>query len=172
MSSPLSADIARFLLRELDALRRELAAYPDEELIWSVPPGAPNSAGTLALHMAGNLQHYIGALLGDSDYVRDRDAEFATRDLSRQTLLDQVAAAEDTIAAVLPALAESRLEEPFPEAMRGETLSTREALLQLALHLAYHLGQVDYHRRLLTGDGASIDALSPVALRAPDSDDV
>ncbi|MDT8341697.1 MAG: hypothetical protein RQ751_09320, partial [Longimicrobiales bacterium] len=67
------------LLRDLAALRRELLAYPDESQIWALPPGAPNSAGTLALHMAGNLHHFVGAVLGGEGYVRDREAEFADR---------------------------------------------------------------------------------------------
>ena len=166
MPSDLPAEIARFLLRELDSLRREIEAYPDEELIWSLPPGAPNSAGTLTLHVSGNLQHYVGTILGGTDYTRDRDAEFETRGLSRQSLLDHVASAERAIVSVLPTVPESILADPFPEPMRGETLTTREALLHVAVHLAYHVGQVDYHRRLLTGDTKGVDALSPVALKA------
>ena len=73
MPSNLPAEIARSLLRELDTLRREVEAYPDDESVWGLPPGAPNSAGTLTLHLAGNLQHYVGALLGGTGYVRDRD---------------------------------------------------------------------------------------------------
>ena len=165
MSSELPSAIARFLLRELDSLRREIEAYPDEELIWSVPPGAPNSAGTLTLHLSGNLQHFVGTILGGTDYVRDRDAEFATRGLSRQSLMDHVASAEGTIASVLPTLGESVLADPFPESMRGETLSTREALLHVTVHLAYHVGQIDYHRRLVTGDTRGVDVLSPDALK-------
>ena len=140
MPSNLPAEIGRSLLRELDTLRREVEAYPDDESVWGLPPGAPNSAGTLTLHLAGNLQHYVGALLDGTGYVRDRDAEFATRGLTRQTLIDHVASAERAIASVLPTLPESRLTDPFPEAMRGETLSTREALLHVATHLAYHIG--------------------------------
>ena len=120
------------------------------------------------MHVCGNLQHYVGTILGGTGYVRDRDAEFATRDLSRQSLTDHVASAERAIASTLPTLAESKLADPFPEPIRGETLSTREVLLQVAVHLAYHLGQVDYHRRLLTGDNTGVDALSPVGLKPQD----
>ena len=135
-------------------------------MIWSLPPGAPNSAGTLTLHLSGNLQHYVGTVLGGTDYVRDRDAEFATRGLSRQNLIDHVALAERAVASVLLTLPESILSDPFPEPMRGETLSTREVLLHIAVHLAYHVGQINYHRRLLTGDAAGVDAISPVALKS------
>lgn len=156
--------IEHFLRRELRSVRLELEAYPQESLIWSLPPGLPNSGGTLALHLAGNLRHYVGAVLGGDGYVRDRDAEFATRDVSRPDLLEHIVAAEQAIRSVLPELAESTLDEPFPEQMRGVTVSTRQALLQLAVHLAYHLGQVDFHRRLLTGDAKGVDAMSAVAL--------
>lgn len=162
--SDLTAEIALFLLRELDSLRRELEAYSDERLIWHVPRGAPNSAGTLALHLAGNIQHYIGALLGDTGYSRDRDAEFATRDLPRADLLEHVTAARRTVASVLPEVADSSLGEPFPEPMRGVTLTRRQALLHVAAHLAYHVGQIDYHRRLVTEDASGIDAVSPALL--------
>jgi hypothetical protein len=90
------------------------------------------------------------------------------RDLSRKSLIDHVASAERAVATVLPTLGEPTLADPFPEPMRGETLSTRQALLQTVVHLAYHLGQVDYHRRLLTGDVTSVDALSPAAINARD----
>jgi uncharacterized damage-inducible protein DinB len=166
MSLEFPAEISRFYLRELDSLRREIEAYPDDESIWRLPPGAPNSAGTLTLHVCGNLQHYLGALLGGTGYVRDRDAEFATRDLSRGSLIDHVSATERAISSSVPTIGRLVLADPFPEPIRGETLSTREALLHLATHLAYHIGQVDYHRRLVSRDPKGIDAISPIELKA------
>lgn len=166
MSSDLSSELARFLLRELETLRRELEAYPEDGLVWSSPPGAPNSAGTLALHLAGHIQHHVGAVLGGTSYARDRDSEFATRGLSRQSLLARLAEAERAVASVLPGMTDSSLNEVFPDPLRGVQVTTREALLQVATHAAYHVGQVDYHRRLVTGDSAGVDAVSPVLLRA------
>lgn len=156
--------LENFLLRELRTLRLELEAFPDERQIWALPPGLPNSSGTLALHLAGNLQHYIGALLGQTGYVRNRDYEFAARDLPRQTLLDEISRAEAAIRATLPGLTEAQLSQEYPEALRGHFLETREFLLHLAVHLAYHLGQVSYHRRLVTGNAQGVGALSPVEL--------
>src|ERR1041384_649946 len=83
MSSNLAPMIEHFLLRELRSLRLELEAYHDESLIWAQPAGLPNSTGTLALHLAGNLRHYVGAVLGGNGYIRDRDLEFSARGLSR-----------------------------------------------------------------------------------------
>jgi hypothetical protein len=160
------SEITRFLLRELAALRRELEAYPEDGLVWSLPPGAPNSAGTLALHLSGHIQHYVGAVLGGTSYLRDRDAEFATRGLPRRDLLANMAEAERAVVAVLPGIANSSLNGVFPERLRGVKVTTREALLQVATHAAYHVGQVDYHRRLVTGDSAGVDAVSPVLLSA------
>jgi len=158
--------IGGFLLRELRALRRELEAYPDEQLIWVLPPGLPNSAGTLALHLAGNLRHYVGAILGGTGYIRNRDEEFAARNVPRAALLDQLAEAEKVIEATLPQLSAEQMAEPFPEPIRDHHLQTDEFLVQLAVHLAYHLGQVSYHRRLVTGDVQGVDALSAAELVA------
>ncbi len=165
MVYPLAVTVEHFLLRELRSLRLELEAYPDERLIWSLPPGLPNSAGTLALHLAGNLRHYIGALLGGTGYVRNRDEEFSARGLPRAVLLDHIAEAETAIRATLPGLTETRLSQPFPEAIRDYHLETGEFLIHLAVHLGYHLGQVSYHRRIVTGDVKGVGALSAAELR-------
>lgn len=153
--------LEQFLLRELQTLRREVEAYPDEESIWTLPPGAPNSGGTLVLHLAGNIQHYIGALLGDTGYVRDRDAEFSARGLNRARLLAEITAAESAVRSTLPRVTDDQLGEPFPEPLRGHTIETGEFLIQVAVHLGYHLGQLSYHRRLVTGDARGVDALAP-----------
>lgn len=164
MTNHLPVSIGHFLQRELRSLRRELEAYPDEELLWALPPGLPNSAGTLALHLAGNLRHYIGALLGGDGYVRNRDEEFAARDIPRAVLLEQIAAAAAAVESTLPRLSEEQMALPFPEPIREQHLQTGELLIQLAVHLAYHLGQVSYHRRLVTGDVQGVGALSAADL--------
>jgi hypothetical protein len=156
--------ISRFLRRELRSLRLELEAYPDETLIWALPPGLPNSAGTLALHLAGNLRHYVGALLGGTGYVRNRAEEFAARNVPRAVLLEQIAAADEAIEATLPRLGDEQMSQPFPESIRDLHLRTDEMLEQLAVHLGYHLGQISYHRRLVTGNAEGVGALSPAEL--------
>jgi len=166
MATHLPLLIGPFLRRELRSLRLELEAYPDEQLIWSLPPGLPNSAGTLALHLAGNLRHYVGALLGGNGYIRNRDEEFAARDVPRAVLLEQIAAADEAIESTLPHLTEAQMSQPFPEAIRDHHLQTDEMLTQLAVHLAYHLGQISYHRRLVTGNAQGVGALSAAELVA------
>jgi len=158
--------IGFFLRRELRSLRLELEAYPDERLLWALPPGLPNSAGTLALHLAGNLRHYVGALLGGTGYVRNRDQEFAARDVPRAEILARIAEAEAALESTLPRLSEEQMSLPFPEPIRDQHLETGELLVQLAVHLAYHLGQVSYHRRLVTGDVQGVGALSAAEIVA------
>ncbi len=165
MSASLTASLLPFFLRDLDSLRRELEAFEKDEQIWMLPEGLPNSAGTLVLHLAGNLQHYIGHHLGNTNYVRDREAEFALRNVSRQKLLDQIATTEQVIQHVLPAVNDEDLDTLFAEPIRdGMYISIKDLLLQLAVHLSYHLGQVSYHRRLVTGNATGVGALSITTL--------
>jgi Protein of unknown function (DUF664) len=147
------------LLRELAAVRRSVEAYPDDASIWRLPPGLPNAGGTLALHVAGNLQHYVGAVLGGTGYVRDRDAEFSRRDVPRDELLAELDAASDAVERTLAALPDDGLLGVYPERFAGRAFQTGDFLVHLASHLAYHLGQLDYHRRSITGDRASIGAV-------------
>ncbi len=158
-------DVRRLLLRDLTTVRLELLAYPDARMIWALPPGVPNSAGTLALHVAGNLRAYVGAVLGGSGYVRDRDREFAARDLPLSTLLDELADAERQVEAALSALAPARLAELWPEEVAGVRLPVGRFLLHLTVHLGYHLGQLDYHRRLVTGQGRGVGAVAVQVLQ-------
>ena len=152
-------DLKRILLRDIDTLRREIELYPDDDLVWREVPGLPNSGGTLVLHLAGNLRHYFGAAYGKSGYVRDRPAEFSTRGVSRAELVRIIAAAHAEVGEALAHMDPAVLEETYPEALRGETLPTGLFFLHLAVHLTYHLGQLDYHRRVVTGDPASAGAL-------------
>jgi uncharacterized damage-inducible protein DinB len=157
----LIADLQRIVPRDVDTLRREIELYPDDESVWREVPGLPNSGGTLVLHLAGNLRHYFGAVLGKSGYVRDRPAEFSTRGVSRQELLQLVVAAHAEVTDALARLDPARLEEPYPEPLRGQSYPTGLYLMHLAVHLTYHLGQLDYHRRAVTGNSASAGALPP-----------
>ena len=164
MSTAITTDLARHILRDLKSVKDELNAYPDDATVWAMPPGAPNSGGTLALHMAGNLQHFIGAGLGQKGYVRDREGEFGRRDVPRAELIAEVERAEKVIADVLLEAPSSMLDGDFPLAVGGRHLPRQLFVLHLTGHLSYHLGQLDYHRRLVTGDGTSVGALSPFAL--------
>ena len=140
------------LQRELQALQREIALFPDDESVWRVLPGVTNSAGNLALHLAGNLRHFVGATLGNTGYVRDRPAEFSCRTGSRADViaaLDQaIVDVRDTLAQISPA----RWQEEFPIAVGNVHAPTGRYLVHFCAHAAFHLGQVDYLRRVLTGE--------------------
>ena len=154
--------IATILDRDLRALRREIEAYPDERGLWAQVPGVSNVAGTLALHLAGNLQYYIGAVLGGTGYVRDRPAEFARRDVPRSELLREIDAARTAVSRALGDAVD--VDGEFPEPIAGKRVRTGDYLIHLATHFAYHLGQLDYHRRMVTGQDKGVDAMRPTEL--------
>jgi hypothetical protein len=156
--------IGAILNRDLSALRREVEAYPNERDLWRAVPGLTNVAGTLVLHLAGNLQHYLGARLGGTGYVRDRPAEFARRDVSRSELVREIEAARAAVRAGLAGLTEPELRAEFPEAIGESRIQTGEYLVHLTVHFAYHLGQVDYHRRVVTGMASAVGAMRPAEL--------
>ena len=142
--------------RDLTRVNTELSQYRDEQLIWAVPPGIANSAGNLCLHLIGNLNTYVGGELGQTGYVRQRDLEFSLRDVPRPVLLAQLNETITTVNRTLTALDESVLDEEYPLLVFEKKTSTGYLLVHLATHLAYHLGQINYHRRLVEGD--AIDA--------------
>jgi uncharacterized damage-inducible protein DinB len=146
-------------LREISTLERELNLYPDDATVWKELPGLPNSTGTLILHLAGNLQHFIGATLGNTGYLRNREAEFSNRDIPRTKLKDELTNTTHAVNATFATLSENQLEEVYPLSINGVQLTTALTLLHLSNHLAYHLGQIDYHRRAVTGDKVSANAV-------------
>ena len=160
----ITAWIASLMSRELASYSRELDLFPEEALIWATAPGVANSAGNLALHVAGNLQHFVGATLGDTGYVRDRNFEFSARGLSREALHAELSTASRVVTAVLGSFPESRLQEIYPDILGGVRLPTGLFLQHLSNHLAFHLGQVGYLRRVLTQSNESSGALSMKAL--------
>jgi len=156
--------LRRVLLRELRTIQAELDAYPDDASVWRCPPGIENSAGTLTLHLVGNLRHFVGARLGGTAYVRDRDEEFSARDLSRHELRARIAAAMTEVDAALATLDPAVLTAEFPDPVGGVRLATGQFLLHLTAHCGYHLGQLDYHRRIVTGQSRGVGAVAPAAL--------
>jgi len=152
--------ITTVITRELKALRREIESYPSEDDLWEIPAGIANPGGNLALHLAGNLQYFVGNVLGKNGYVRNRDAEFGSRDVPRAELLREI---DNAIAAVhlgMSMIAEADLAKPFPEQVGGVSSTTGAFLAHFATHLAYHLGQVDYHRRIMSGEGKTVKAMT------------
>jgi uncharacterized damage-inducible protein DinB len=162
----LRSAVQTILLRELAAVRRSVEAYPDDASVWAERAGLPNTAGTLVLHIAGNLQHFVGAVLGNTGYRRDRDAEFARRGVPRDALLAEIDAASAAVERGLGGLEDEddALVRPYPERVAGREVATGDYLVHLCSHLAYHLGQIDYHRRVVTGTRAGVAAVAPQEL--------
>lgn len=135
--------------KELLKLKTEIESYKQESNLWRIEKNIANSGGNLCLHLIGNLNTYIGATLGQSGYVRNRDAEFSLKNIPRQELIQKI---EDTIRmidSVLPKIKPDQLEKEYPMIVLKEPTSTEYFLAHLATHLTYHLGQINYHRRLI-----------------------
>ena len=145
----LTQNLTVIITRDLQKLKSELELYQDEANIWKVDKNIANTAGNLCLHLVGNLNTYIGATLGNTGYVRDRDAEFSLKNVSRKELTKKIEATIAMINTVLPAVDEKTLNDEYPMLVLKEKTSTEYFLVHLAVHLGYHLGQVNYHRRLL-----------------------
>jgi len=150
---PITAEIAALYRRDLPKLAQQLDAFDDQQL-WAVLPGVTNSAGNLLLHLNGNLREFIGRQIGGVAYQRDRPREFAARDVPRAELAGELASLPAVITGVLESLTESWWDEVFPEQVGGASVSNRQFVVHLYGHFNYHLGQIDYVRRVLTGDGA------------------
>ena len=160
-------DVRRILIRELEAMAREVELFPDDDVLWRTVPGVTNSAGNLALHACGNLKHFVGAVLGGTGYVRDRPAEFAARSGRREDVARQVRETADVVAKALARVPPSALAAPYPEPHDGVQLPSGRFLLHLCVHLAFHLGQAGYLRRVLTADTRTSGAVSLKALSDP-----
>lgn len=147
----LSTYILRVLVRDLEGLRSEIEAYPSSDQLWELPPGISNSGGTLALHLVGNLRHFIGAVIGGSGYERDRPGEFQDRDLPKSEVSALIDPTIEEISKTLDGLTDQDLSAAYPVEVGGVRLDTGQFLVHLAGHFSYHLGQVNYHRRLISG---------------------
>lgn len=135
--------------RDLNRLKQEIEQYKDEQTIWRIDKDIKNSAGNLTLHLIGNLNHFIGVVLGKTDYMRNRDLEFSMKDVPRSELVTKIEETASMIEKVLSKLPETVLPEEYPVIVFDKKTSTQFMLVHLVTHLNYHLGQINYHRRLL-----------------------
>lgn len=141
--------LEELITRDLSTLKREIEQFETEADMWLVRGDIPNSAGNLCLHLVGNLRYFFGTVLASTEYVRDRDREFSNRNVSRAELLAGIDAAAADVSAALRGLTEEDLAENYPIDVFGRPMTTAFFLTHLASHLGYHLGQINYHRRLL-----------------------
>jgi len=134
--------------RNLETLREEILTYKDEDDLWKLHGDIKNTPANLALHICGNLKHFIGATLGNTGYVRDRDNEFTVKGLSREELLKEIDSTIGVITPVLESLTRDDLNKAFPLDNFGEGRTVGGVITFLMFHLGYHLGQINYHRRM------------------------
>ncbi|MGC3943691.1 MAG: DUF1572 family protein [Chryseolinea sp.] len=141
--------LKKLFARDLSKLRTEIASYKHEANIWKIEKNIANSGGNLCLHLVGNLNTYIGKELGGTNYVRDRPAEFALKDIPKARLLMMIDDTMKVVDAALDHVSEEDMQQQYPILVFEEMTSTEYMLIHLATHLTYHLGQVNYHRRLI-----------------------
>lgn len=145
----LTHTLIKLFKRDLNALKTEVNSYKDEKNLWIVTKDISNSSGNLCLHLIGNLNHFIGATLGNSGYVRQRDLEFSLKDIPKSELIMQINDTIDVVEKILSDLTEEDLQKEYKRRVFEDTMTTAYFLVHLSMHLAYHLGQINYHRRLL-----------------------
>ncbi|MDB5003435.1 MAG: hypothetical protein JWQ34_1660 [Mucilaginibacter sp.] len=143
------AVLKKLFLRDLAKLKTEIELYQDEKNIWRIDKQITNTAGNLCLHLIGNLNTYIGAELGQIGYIRDRPLEFSARNIPRAELLRGIYETSLMLADTFGKLTDKQLDEEYPQEVMDVKVTTGYFLTHLAMHLSYHLGQVNYHRRLL-----------------------
>ncbi|HZY80211.1 MAG TPA: DUF1572 family protein [Cyclobacteriaceae bacterium] len=138
--------LANFYERDLRRLIEEINSFKNEENIWKTAGSVKNSCGNLVLHIVGGSNFLIGRQLGKTDYVRNRDQEFAMKGVPRRELISQL---EQLVFLITTTLKNIDLEAEFPIPFDDAKRTNGYVLTQLALHLNYHLGQVNYLRRTL-----------------------
>ncbi|HMV13859.1 MAG TPA: DinB family protein [Chitinophagales bacterium] len=135
--------------RDLNKLKEEIRLYKSEDNIWKTANDVNNSAGNLCLHLIGNLNHFIGAILGKTGYVRERDKEFSDKNIPIEKINNDIDATIIMVKNVLNNISDETLYSPFPEKKQGQEHPSIFILMHLLAHLEYHVGQINYHRRLL-----------------------
>ena len=141
--------LTQLFLRDLEKLKTEITSYNNDNNMWEVSGETKNSAGNLCLHICGNLQHFVGAVLGNSGYERKRDLEFSKKNIPVEEMVKEIDKTLQVVKQSMSELKEEKLDETFPLNVFGEEMTTGFFLTHLTTHLSYHLGQINYHRRLL-----------------------
>lgn len=144
-----TAALIKIFTRDLNKLIKEIESYKDEKSLWILTEGISNSAGNLCLHIIGNLNHFIGAEFGNTGYIRQRDLEFTLKDVPRIELIAQINEVMIIVENTLKNLTSDDLKKEYSRRVFEEKMTTEFFLIHLATHLTYHLGQINYHKRLL-----------------------
>jgi len=151
MKTPFIEILKTVFKKDLSRLQTEIESYSKEDNLWKVTDGISNSAGNLCLHLIGNLNTYIGAELGKTGYIRERDKEFLLKNIPREKLRSMIDETMEVVQKSLDTLTEEDLQKEYPRSILEVQPTTAHFLVHLTTHLTYHLGQINYHRRLLDG---------------------
>ena len=143
-------DLARLFARDLNKVAKQIQSFEEEPQLWMVLPGIANTAGNLVLHLEGNLREYVGRQLGGIEYTRNRPSEFENVPVPASDLLQRIEHLAAIVPKVIQSLQEPQLSAMYPENVLGSEMTTHFFLIHLHGHLNYHLGQIDYLRRILT----------------------
>src|SRR5688572_10770653 len=136
---------------DLGKLAAELDSFTDDEKLWGANPSVPNSPGNLMLHLMGNLNHYIGAKLGNTGYVRNRPLEFSSEPVPLSEMKGQLDSTRAVVIDSIARLSDDDLLADYPADEVDDVRSVGAELVRILSHLTYHLGQINYHRRLTSG---------------------
>lgn len=139
--------------RDLNKLKVEIGSYENEENLWTTSGEISNSGGNLCLHLIGNINHFIGAMLGENGFMRDRDSEFSSKNISRAGIGNEIDKTIEVVKSTLGKLTNEDFDKNFPVEKHGKIVKTDFMLLHLLTHFNYHLGQINYHRRLMQSGG-------------------
>jgi uncharacterized damage-inducible protein DinB len=142
-------ELVFFFDRDLKKLTAELELYTNEKNIWKTDKNISNSAGHLTLHLIGNLHTFIGKELGKTDYVRKRDLEFTHKSISKEELITRINHTITMVKKSLASLTNKDLKKDYPILKFSKIESNEYLLVHLISHLTYHLGQINYHRRMI-----------------------
>ncbi len=135
--------------RDLNKLKDEIDSYKNEASLWKVDGDIKNCGGNLCMHLTNNLRHFIGYITGGFEFKRDREAEFALKNVSKAELLNGIDTAKEVVAATLNKMNEEDFAKRYPVDVFKKEMTTEFFFISLVAHLDYHLGQINYHRRLL-----------------------
>ena len=135
-------------LNFLNSLKDEISLYKDPENIWLLSGSISNTPGNLCLHICGNLNHFFGTVIGNTGYIRERDQEFSKRNLSREELFGAIEETKIMIGKIFDDLTQDDINKIYPINKFGENVTYGFIFSRLVSHLSYHLGQINYHRRL------------------------
>ena len=141
--------LAKLYDRDLQKLRNEIDVYENEADLWIIKSEINNSAGNLCLHLIGNLNHYIGHQLGETDYVRNRPLEFSDKNVPKAILIDKIGATRAMLKQILSNISNETLAKNHTQEFYGGNDTNEFFLQHLLSHFNYHLGQINYHRRLI-----------------------